>query len=202
MINNDNIKSKSGRKKTMFDKKIEYVNLVGDISYESAHGVINHLFQANKKADAIVLTMTTCGGDIYAGMSIVETMNFIQTPVFTYGLGFIGSMGVNIFLEGKQKFVSPNASFMIHESNVEYTGDFEKIQKTLEFEKYYDDYLNARIVKNTKFTDEGLKKLLSKKMDIYFTPDKLIENGFIESDYYMVKNQIELEKKITDYLGN
>ena len=183
------------------DKRIEYVNLIGDISYESANSVINHLFQANKRNDAIVLTMASGGGDVYAGMSIVETMKFIQTPVFTHAIGFIGSMAVNVFLEGEKRFVAPNVGFMIHESNGEYSGDFDNIKNTLEFEKYYDDHLNNRIIANSSFSEESLKKTLAKKHDVYFTPDKVLSCGFIENASYVVRSQKELEDKILNHIG-
>ena len=191
------------RKKDMFnkDKRIEYVNLIGDISYESANSVINHLFQANKRNDAIVLTMASGGGDVYAGMSIVETMKFIQTPVFTHAIGFIGSMAVNVFLEGEKRFVAPNVGFMIHESNGEYSGDFDNIKNTLEFEKYYDDHLNNRIIANSSFSEESLKKTLAKKHDVYFTPDKVLSCGFVENASYVVRSQKELEDKILNHIG-
>jgi ATP-dependent protease ClpP protease subunit len=192
------------RKKKMFnkDKRVEYVNLIGDITYENANAIVNHLFQANKRNDAVVLCLSSGGGDVYAGMSIIETMKFVQVPVFTYAIGFVGSMAVNIFLEGEKKFVSPSASFMIHESNAEYSGDFDTIQRTLEFERYFDTHLNERIIANTSFTEDSLKKLLGKKSDVYFTPDKVLQHGFVENSSYVVKTQKELEEKIFNYLGN
>jgi ATP-dependent Clp protease protease subunit len=192
------------RKKTMFnkDKKIEYVNLIGDITYENANSIVNHLFQANKRNDAVVLCLSSGGGDVYAGMSIIETMKFLQVPVFTYAVGFVASMAVNIFLEGEKKFVSPTASFMIHESNAEYSGDFDTIKRTLEFEIYFDKHLNERIIANTTFTEDSLKKLLNKKSDVYFMPDTVVQYGFVENVSYVIRSQKELEEKIFNYLGN
>lgn len=202
MEKNVRIKPRKGRKRDMFEKekRIEYINLIGDINYESANQIINHIFQASRKADAIVVCMSSCGGDIYAGMSISETMKFVNVPVFTYAIGLVGSMAVNVFLEGKKRFASTTASFMIHGSSVEYSGNLETIESTLNYEKYFDNYLNERIVATTRFTREELDKLLAKKIDVYFTPDKIVEYGFINHRNQIVSSQQELEKEINDFL--
>jgi ATP-dependent Clp protease, protease subunit len=198
----DIIKTKKGRRRDMFEKdgKIEYINLVGDINYENANQIIHHIFQANRKSDAIVMCVSTCGGDIYAGMSIMDAMRFVNTPVFTYAIGLVGSMGVNVFLEGQKRFVSPTASFMVHGSEVEYSGNFQTIESTLQYEKYFDNYLNERIVANTRFTKDELDKLLNKKIDVYFTPDKILEYGFVDNQNKIIQTQRELEIEINNYL--
>lgn len=200
MKKNGKIKSEIGRRRNMFENRIDYINLIGEINYESANQTIHHILQASKRSDAIVLCMSTCGGDIYAGMSIIETMKFVEVPVFTHALGLIASMGVNIYLEGQKRFMAPTASFMIHGSSVEYSGSLETIESTLNYEKYFDNYLNERIVATTKFTREALDKLLNKKIDVYFTPNKTVEYGFIENENYIVKSKKEMENKIDEYL--
>lgn len=57
------------------------------------------------------------GGVCSAGLAIVDTMNLIKAPVYTYCLGMCASMGAIIFASGDKghRFMLQNAELMIHQ---------------------------------------------------------------------------------------
>ena len=57
------------------------------------------------------------GGACTAGFSIIDTMNLISAPVYTYCVGMCASMGAMIFSQGEigKRYMLSNAECMIHQ---------------------------------------------------------------------------------------
>ena len=57
------------------------------------------------------------GGACTAGFSIIDTMNLISAPVYTYCVGMCASMGAMIFSQGDigHRYMLSNAECMIHQ---------------------------------------------------------------------------------------
>jgi ATP-dependent Clp protease protease subunit len=57
------------------------------------------------------------GGACTAGFSIIDTMNLISAPVYTYCVGMCASMGAMIFSQGEigHRYMLSNAECMIHQ---------------------------------------------------------------------------------------
>ncbi len=70
----------------------------------------------NPNAD-ISLYINSPGGDVSAGFAIMDTMNYIKSPVSTIGMGLVASMGSILLGAGARgkRFALPNTSIMIHQ---------------------------------------------------------------------------------------
>lgn len=70
----------------------------------------------NPNAD-ISLYINSPGGDISAGWAIMDTMQYIKSPVSTIGMGLVASMGSVLLAAGEKgkRFVLPNTQIMIHQ---------------------------------------------------------------------------------------
>lgn len=57
------------------------------------------------------------GGEITAGMAIVDTMHYIKNPISTICMGMCASMGAYILSQGDKgrRFILPKAEVMIHQ---------------------------------------------------------------------------------------
>lgn len=93
---------------------------LGDqVTPETANVVVAQLlFLANEdpKRD-IKLYINSPGGSVYAGMAIIDTMNYIQPDVQTIGIGLQASMGAMLLACGAKgkRFLLPNSRVMIHQ---------------------------------------------------------------------------------------
>ena len=70
------------------------------------------------------------GGVIYAGLAIYDTMQQIQAPVSTYGIGVTASMGTVLLLAGTkgQRYALPHSTIHMHQAGggaQGYTTDVE-----------------------------------------------------------------------------
>ena len=67
--------------------------------------------------EEITMMINSPGGYCYDGLSIVDTMNYIQAPVATQCVGMAASMGAVILSAGEKghRFALPHSRVMIHQ---------------------------------------------------------------------------------------
>ena len=75
------------------------------------------LFLDAQGHEDIYMYINTPGGSVSAGLTIVDTMNFIKSDVQTIVMGMAASMGTIIASSGAKgkRFMLPNAEYMIHQ---------------------------------------------------------------------------------------
>ncbi len=68
----------------------------------------------------INLYINSPGGEVYSGMAIYDTMQYIKPPVATYCLGMAASMGAFLLTAGAKdkRFVLPYARVLIHQPSI------------------------------------------------------------------------------------
>ncbi|MCR5348497.1 MAG: ATP-dependent Clp protease proteolytic subunit [Bacilli bacterium] len=71
----------------------------------------------NESHDPIYLYINSPGGSVSAGLTIVDNMRLIKSPVHTVCFGLAASMGAVIFAAGEKghRYVLPHAEVMIHQ---------------------------------------------------------------------------------------
>lgn len=114
----------TGRGERSFDiysrlLKERVVFLVGPVTDASANLIVAQLLflEAENPDQDIHFYINSPGGSVTAGMSIFDTMNFVQPDVSTVCLGQAASMGAFLLSSGAKgkRFVMPNSRVMIHQ---------------------------------------------------------------------------------------
>jgi len=95
------------------------VMVSGPIETAMANTIVAQLLfleSENPNAD-ISLYINSPGGDVTAGWAIMDTMQYIKSPVSTIGMGLVASMGSVLLAAGEKgkRFVLPNTEIMIHQ---------------------------------------------------------------------------------------
>jgi len=72
----------------------------------------------------IRLYINSPGGQVYAGLAIYDTMQYVKPPVQTLCLGMAMSMGAILLAAGAKghRFALPNSKVMIHEGHAGFQG--------------------------------------------------------------------------------
>ena len=174
--------------KMLDDRVIMLMTPVNNISMTS---VISQLLYLNAKdiKKPIHLYISSPGGSVLDGYGIIDTMNLIEAPVYTYTIGLAASMGALIFLNGTNRYMLPHSELMLHQplggvsgqaSDIEITANrIIKMKKEInemittrcnlaleEVEKFTDRdrYFNATEAINYGLADEIISKIEVKKM--------------------------------------
>lgn len=73
--------------------------------------------EAEDSDEPIHMYISSPGGSVMAGLAILDTMELINAPVYTYAMGMVASMAAVLFACGQKghRYIMPNAEVMIHQ---------------------------------------------------------------------------------------
>lgn len=73
--------------------------------------------EALDNEEPIHIYISSPGGSVMAGLAILDTMQLISAPVYTYAMGMVASMAAVLFTCGEpgHRYILPNAEVMIHQ---------------------------------------------------------------------------------------
>ena len=121
--------------------------------------------------------INSCGGDLFAALSVIETINRCKHTVITVCEGQACSAGALIFLAGKIRKMGKNSYIMIHEIRSGTWGKFSELQDDMKNNKKLMKDMKKYISEKTSngIPTEKLNKLL--KHDILWSYRKCLKYG-------------------------
>ena len=174
------------------------VYLFDQFQQETAEEITKSLLLLDSKAtEDIYLIINSYGGQVYALMSILDTISNIKSNVNTVCLGIGASCGAILFSMGKKRYIGENSKLMFHQVSTFAYGTVDQVENDLEEAKSLNDKIFNMLLERSGMDKDNLEKLFSK--DSYVDAEKAISSGFadgiIELDteeqseaYEMVKN--------------
>ena len=155
----------------------------GEIEPNMANSIVAQLLfleSENPNAD-ISMYINSPGGDVSAGWAIMDTMQYIKSPVSTIGMGLVASMASVLLAAGEKgkRFALPNAEIMIHQPLSGVKGqvtDMEiELQESVRVKK-------TLIKQMSEVTGRKEKELFdAMERNNWMTPDKAKEFGLIDN---------------------
>ena len=120
-----------------------------EVTRDSANLVIAQLLhlESQDPDKDISLYIDSPGGDVYAGLGIIDTMNFIKPDVSTICVGMAASMGAAILASGTKgkRLALPNSMILIHQPSSGVQGQQTDIQIVADETKWIREHLNQML---------------------------------------------------------
>ena len=117
-----------------------------EVTRDSANLVIAQLLhlESQDPDKDIMLYVDSPGGDVYAGLGIVDTMNYIKPDVSTICVGMAASMGAVILASGAKgkRLALPTSMVLIHQPSSGVQGQQTDIQIVADETKWIRERLN------------------------------------------------------------
>ena len=162
--------------------KERIVFLGGPIDGEVANLVVaQFLFLASEdpKKD-ISFYINSPGGQVSAGLAILDTMNHIQPNVSTVCVGMAASMGAILLSAGEKgkRFALPNAEIMIHQPSGGAEGMAADIEITAKQILKLRERLNKILAKNTGQKLDKIERDVDR--DFFMDAKDAVEYGIID----------------------
>jgi ATP-dependent Clp protease protease subunit len=158
------------------------VMVTGPIETNMANSIVAQLLfleSENPNAD-ISLYINSPGGEIAAGWAIMDTMNYIKSPVSTIGMGTVASMASVLLAAGAKgkRFALPNAEIMIHQP----LGGFQGQATDMEINMRHMQYVKETITKQmAEFTGRNSQELHdAMERDNWMTATEAKDFGLID----------------------
>lgn len=120
------------------------------------------------------------GGGVYAGMGLIDTMNYISSPVGTTNTGMAASMGAMLLMCGEkgQREALPHSRTMIHQPLGGVSGQASDIEiEAREILRLKDELYQIICEKSGKTMDEVIKDA---DRDHWMTAKETLEYGLID----------------------
>ena len=167
--------------------KDRIIFLSGEINDSLANIVISELlYLDNQNNEDIYLYINSPGGSITAGMSVYDTMNFINSKVITIGLGMCASMAAFLLSSGNTRYALPNTEIMIHQPIGGAQGQATDIKIAAERIIKLKSKINKILAKNTKQNISKITK--DTERDNFLSAEEALEYGLI--DKIIKKNEL------------
>jgi ATP-dependent Clp protease, protease subunit len=146
--------------------KDRVIMLHTDVNEQSASVIVAQLLflEAENPDKDINFYINSPGGSVIAGLSILDTMNFIKCDVSTIVMGQAASMGSLLASSGTKgkRFMLPSARHMVHQVSSGTRGTAIDMKIALEETLALNKYLTEIYVKNTGKTYEQLEQDMSR----------------------------------------
>ena len=176
-----------GRAERSFDiysrlLKDRVVFLGSPITDEVANLVVSqliHLESADPEQE-ISLYINCPGGEVYAGLAIYDTMQFIKPEIQTICVGIAMSMGSLLLAGGTpgKRYALPNSRILIHQPSGGFQGQATDIQihakEALELRERLEEIYADHTGKPKEEISNDMER------DRFFKPDEAAEYGLID----------------------
>ena len=138
-----------------------------------------HLESQDAEKD-ISLYINSPGGEVYSGLAILDTMNFIKPQVSTICVGMAASMGAFLLSSGAKgkRYALPNAEIMIHQPSGGAQGQETEIEIVAEEIKKTRRELNQIL---SDASGQPIEKVQADtERDNYLTAAEALDYGLID----------------------
>ena len=128
----------------------------------------------------IHLHVSSPGGSVFAGLSIVDTMRSCKSDIYTYIDGSAASAATLISSSGKKgkRFIGKNAFMLIHQPHLDWSGKLDDFHDEILNQEHINEKLNEIYLHNTKLKSEELLNLLNH--ELWLPSEKCLEIGLVD----------------------
>jgi len=137
--------------------------------------------EAEDSSEPIHMYISSPGGSVMAGLAILDTMQLITAPVYTYAMGMVASMAAVLFTCGEKghRYMLPNAEIMIHQP----LGGTQGQASDIEIQAKHIMNLKKRLYKIlSKATGKHVKTIEKESdRDNYFEAEQAIAFGLADT---------------------
>ena len=177
----------TGRGERMYDVfsrllKERIIFLGTGINAEVANVVVAQLLLLDSQSSEQPINMfiNSPGGEVYAGLAIYDTMQFISAPVHTNCVGIAMSMGSVILMAGEagHRVALPNSRIMIHAGSAGFRGSTPDLEVQAKEVLALREIMEDIYARHTGHSKEKLRKDMER--DNFMGPAEAKEYGLID----------------------
>lgn len=153
-----------------------------EITRDSANLVIAQLLhlESQDPDKDINLYIDSPGGEVYAGLGILDTMNFIKPDVATICVGMAASMASVLLAAGTKgkRMALPNSMILIHQPSSGAQGQQTEIEIAAQETKWIRGHMDELL---SQYTGQPVEKIhADTERDNYMRAQEALEYGLVD----------------------
>jgi len=120
------------------------------------------------------------GGCVVSGLAIIDVMQHITSPVFTYAIGFAASMGAVILAAGERghRYILPHSRVMIHQASGTLGGTLENVRATLTFQSQLENEMEEMLATFCGRTAEEVR--IASRIENWMPASEALRFGLVD----------------------
>jgi ATP-dependent protease ClpP protease subunit len=126
----------------------------------------------------IHLHIQSQGGSLYHTLYIIDLIQKMNTPVYTYVDGFAASAATLISIVGKKRFMTKHSLMLIHQLSGADSGKFNELQDQMNNMKVMMNIITELYLTHTNVTNNTLNYLLQK--DLWLDAETCLNYGLVD----------------------
>ena len=134
--------------------------------------------QYNVNPPPIRLHIQSQGGSLYHTLYMVDLIQSLKTPVYTYVDGFAASAATLISVAGKKRFMTKNSLMLVHQLSGSDSGKYNELQDQMTNMNILMKIIKDIYLNNTKLNSEILNTLLQK--DLWLDSEICLQYGLVD----------------------
>jgi ATP-dependent Clp protease protease subunit len=144
------------------------------------------MFLDNLEKKNITLHISSPGGSVSSGLSMIDVMNYISSDITTINTGMAASMGSVLLGAGTKgkRFSLPNSRVMLHQVSSSASGTIQDMYISIKEAEKYNDKLFTMLGEYTGKDAEQVKKDANR--DLWLNAEESLAYGIIDG---IVKNK-------------
>ncbi len=165
--------------------ELRVLGLFGDISEKKAEEVIYALMLLiHESGDEIDMLISSSGGSATEMFAIYDVMRGMReiVDISTIGLGKIMSAAVLLLAagtKGKRK-IGKYCRVMLHSVISGTSGSLHDLDNEMKEVRYTQDQYIEVLCKETKLSEEQIREMFSKNVNVYLTAEEAVEYGIAD----------------------
>jgi len=144
----------------------------------AADVIQNLILMDTQSQKPIKLLINSIGGCVSDGLAILDVMEAIKSPVYTFITGTAMSMAALISICGARRFITSNGVWMNHESRTEHKDYLGRLHDRLAWDLKQENDLNTIILNRTKLTSKEIEQCNSG--ELWFGAKETVEKGICD----------------------
>lgn len=168
--------------KNLKNRKIIINEQIGDNLLETA--ILPFIEMDNDGSNQpIEIIISTVGGEIYNGFSLVDQLEKAKSPVTIHIMAMAASMGFLIAMAGKNNpnvktVCHPFSVGLLHSGSQYMEGSAHAVKDTFDFSQHYEEKIKKYILTHTKI-DEKLYEKVERK-EYWMDADEMLRLGIVD----------------------
>lgn len=142
------------------------------------HERISHDLPDDHPKTPIWLHINSSGGDVFAGLAVMDMLSKISTPIHSIVEGHAASAATLISMACDKRYILPNSFMLIHQVSSAKWGTYAEFEDDMKLQRMLMDRLSAFYVSHSNITKEEVKALLGR--DSWFDAKQARKRGLVD----------------------
>lgn len=175
----------SGRTKSQatFSDRSEssFLQFYGDVDSDSCQNLIANLksVDAEQSGFPIHLHIQSFGGDLMPMFHVLDCIDTLETPVWTYVDGYAASAASLLSVYGDKRFMTRRSFVLVHELRTNLEGSYSEITRDLEHSKDMMQMMCDVYKMKTKMNRNEIQRLMRK--DMWLNANSCLKLGIVDT---------------------